>query len=125
MKKILLMDDNELFSKGLKRSLDDKNFSIDIVNSVGDAKKNIQDQKYECLILDMDTNGKTAASEVHSWVKKNHNNIPSILISAHPCEEDEINNHLRKGFSAFFRSDDIRLREKLKESIRAVTKSNN
>lgn len=53
MKKILLVEDNEIIIKGLKYSLEQEDFEVTPAKSVLEAKRLLNANKYNLIILDV------------------------------------------------------------------------
>ena len=91
MKKILLIEDNELILKGLKYSLEQENFKIEMAKNVEEAKEKLPDETINLIVLDItlpDGNG----FELCKYIKEN-TQIPVIFLTAKDEEQDVV-----KGF---------------------------
>ena len=53
MRKILLVEDNEIIIKGLKYSLEQEHFEVTSDKSVKDAKTSVDAYKFDLIILDV------------------------------------------------------------------------
>ena len=53
MKKILLVEDNEIIVFGLKYSLDQEGFSVETAKNIIMAKAQIKKQKFDLCLLDI------------------------------------------------------------------------
>ena len=53
MKKILIVEDNEVIVKGLKYLLTQENFEVKTCGNVNDAKNSISSEKFDLIILDI------------------------------------------------------------------------
>ena len=53
MKKILLVEDNETIVMGLKYSLEQENFKVDVAKNQSEAKEKIKQEKYDVFLLDI------------------------------------------------------------------------
>jgi DNA-binding NtrC family response regulator len=53
MKKILIVDDEELICRGLKKAFQQPNVEIKTVNTVRDAKKEIESSSFDLCFLDI------------------------------------------------------------------------
>ena len=88
MKKILLIEDNESILKGLKYSLEQENFEVDIAKDVENSKKILDEKKYNLIILDItlpDGNG----FELCKYIKENIQ-TPIIFLTAKDEEQDVV-----------------------------------
>lgn len=88
MKKLLLIEDNELILKGLKYLLEQEKFDVTISTNIKDSKKLIENNKYDLIILDVtlpDGNG----FELCKYIKEN-TNIPVIFLTAKDEEKDAV-----------------------------------
>lgn len=77
MRKILLVEDNEIIIKGLKYSLEQEGFEITPAKSVYDAKTKLENNKYNLIILDVmlpDGNG----FELCKYIKEREKNTSNI-----------------------------------------------
>lgn len=91
MKKILLVEDNEAILKGLKYSLEQENFEVDIAKEFKTAKEKLCSNEYKIIILDItlpDGNG----FELCKHIKEN-TQTPVIFLTAKDEEQDVV-----KGF---------------------------
>ena len=88
MKKILLVEDNEIIIKGLKYSLEQEGFEITPAKSVYDAKTKLESNKYNLIILDVmlpDGNG----FELCKYIKEREK-TPVIFLTAKDEEQDVV-----------------------------------
>ncbi len=91
MNKILLIEDNEAILKGLKYSVEQENFEVDIAKDVQTSKDKLCSNEYNLVILDImlpDGNG----YELCKYIKQN-TSIPVIFLTAKDEEQDVV-----KGF---------------------------
>ena len=89
MKKILLVEDNEAIQKGLKYSLEQESFIVDIANSVKTAKEQIVKNEYNLIILDVmlpDGNGFELCKNI-----KEKEQTPILFLTAKDEEQDIVN----------------------------------
>lgn len=89
MKKILLVEDNEIIIKGLKYSLDQEDFEVTPAKSVFEAKRLLNENKYNLIILDVmlpDGNG----FELCKFIKEKEK-TPVIFLTAKDEEQDVVN----------------------------------
>ena len=97
MKKILLIEDNEAILKGLKYSLEQENFEVEIAQDFKTSKDKLCSNEYNLIILDVmlpDGNG----FELCRYIKQN-TKIPVIFLTAKDEEQEVV-----KGFE--FGADD-------------------
>ena len=91
MKKILLIEDNEAIIKGLKYSLEQEKFEVEIAKDFKTSKDKLCSNEYNLIILDVmlpDGNG----FELCRYIKQN-TKIPVIFLTAKDEEQDVV-----KGF---------------------------
>lgn len=91
MKKIFLVEDNEAILKGLKYSLEQEKFEVEIAKDLKTSKENLSSNEYDLIILDVtlpDGNG----FELCKYIKQN-TEIPVIFLTAKDEEKDVV-----KGF---------------------------
>ncbi len=91
MNRILLIEDNEAILKGLKYSVEQENFEVDIAKDVQTSKAKLCSNEYNLVILDImlpDGNG----YELCKYIKQN-TSIPVIFLTAKDEEQDVV-----KGF---------------------------
>lgn len=89
MKKILLVEDNEIIIKGLKYSLEQEDFEVTPAKSVFAAKQLLNENKYNLIILDVmlpDGNG----FELCKFIKEKEK-TPVIFLTAKDEEQDVVN----------------------------------
>ncbi|MFR3919943.1 MAG: response regulator transcription factor [Clostridia bacterium] len=89
MKKILLVEDNEIIIKGLKYSLEQEDFEVTPAKSVFEAKRLLNANKYNLIILDVmlpDGNG----FELCKFIKEKEK-TPVIFLTAKDEEQDVVN----------------------------------
>lgn len=88
MNKILLLEDDISLIDGLKYSLEKNGFSLDIVNTVSQAKlKLLENLKYDLLLLDVTLPDGTGF-EICEYARKQGNSVPIIFLTA---SDEEIN----------------------------------
>lgn len=91
MSKILLIEDNEAIMKGLKYSLEQEKFEVDIAKDIKTSKDKLCSNEYNLIILDImlpDGNG----YELCKYIKQN-TKTPVIFLTAKDEEQDVV-----KGF---------------------------
>ena len=84
--KILIVEDSEEIAEGLKFSLEREKFSVDISNNFDNAKKKIENNLYNLVILDImlpDGNG----TELCQYIKARQD-IPVLFLTAKDSEGD-------------------------------------
>ena len=80
MKKILLVEDNEIITKGLRYSLNQENFEVEIAKNIVTAKAKMKKQKFDLYLLDIslpDGEGYEACE----YIKENED-APVIFLTA-------------------------------------------
>lgn len=82
---ILLVEDNEYISKGLKYSLEENNYNVVVAKSVKTAKKEFNDE-IELAILDVSLPDGNGFDLYEDFIKGK--NIPTIFLTAKDSEED-------------------------------------
>ena len=89
MKKILLVEDNEAIQKGLKYSLEQECFEVEIASDVKNAKDKLTKNEFDLVILDvMLTDG--SGFELCRNIKKNMV-TPVLFLTAKDEEQDIVN----------------------------------
>ena len=86
--KLLLVEDNEIISKGIKYFLEQEGFEIDVVMSKEDAEEILSSQEYDLIILDImlpDGNG----FDLCKYIKK-EKEYPVIFLTAKDEEKDVV-----------------------------------
>ena len=86
--KLLLVEDNEIIIKGLKYTLEQENYEIDIVKSKEDAEDFLDKNEYDLVILDImlpDGNG----YDLCKYIKK-EKEYPLIFLTAKDEEKDVV-----------------------------------
>ena len=88
MKKILLVEDNETITMGLKYSLEQENFEVETAKNVVTAKAKMKKEEFNMYLLDIalpDGEGYELCKEI-----KEKGNKPVIFLTAKDKEEDVI-----------------------------------
>ena len=86
--KLLLVEDNETITKGLKYSLEQENYEIDISRTKNEAEDMINQKEYDLVILDImlpDGSGYDLCKYI-----KNEKEIPVIFLTAKDEERDVV-----------------------------------
>ena len=86
--KILLIEDNESIKKGLKFSLGENEYQVDVRDNIENAKKYLEEKNPDLIILDVtlpDGNG----FELYSNIIK-EKKIPTIFLTAKDDENDVV-----------------------------------
>ena len=86
MRKILLVEDNEIIAKGLKYVLEQEKFDIKIAKNIVEAKTMIKKQKFDLYLLDI-TLPDGDGYEICQYVKK-QKDVPVIFLTA---KDEELN----------------------------------
>ena len=88
MKKILLVEDNEVIVKGLKYSLEQEDFLCEVAYNIKETTEKIKNEKYNLMILDVtlpDGNGFELCKKIKEETK-----IPIIFLTAKDEEKDVV-----------------------------------
>ena len=91
MYKILLIEDNECIIKGIVYLLKQHNFDVDVVSTLNDAKKHLENN-YNLIILDL----MLPDGDGIDFFKKNLTNQPTLVLTAKD-DEDVISDALDNG----------------------------
>lgn len=91
MYKILLIEDNEFIIKGIVYLLKQHNFDVDVVSTLNDAKKHLENN-YNLIILDL----MLPDGDGIDFFKKNLTNKPTLVLTAKD-DEDVISDALDNG----------------------------
>lgn len=91
MYKILLIEDNEFIIKGIVYLLKQHNFDVDVVSTLNDAKKYLENN-YNLIILDL----MLPDGDGIDFYKKNLTNKPTLVLTAKD-DEDVISDCLDNG----------------------------
>ncbi len=91
MYKILLIEDNEFIIKGIVYLLKQHNFDVDVVSTLNDAKKHLENN-YNLIILDL----MLPDGDGIDFFKKNLTNQPTLVLTAKD-DEDVISDALDNG----------------------------
>ena len=86
--KLLLVEDNETITKGLKYSLEQENYEIDISRTKNEAEDMINQKEYDLVILDImlpDGSGYDLCKYI-----RNEKEIPVIFLTAKDEERDVV-----------------------------------
>ena len=86
MRKILLVEDNEMIVKGLKYLLEQEKFDIKIAKNIVEAKTMIKKQEFDLYLLDI-TLPDGDGYEICQYVK-NQKDVPVIFLTA---KDEELN----------------------------------
>ncbi len=88
MKKILLVEDSETIIMGLKYSLEQENFNVEISRTVSESKKIIEEKNFDLILLDItlpDGNG----FDICKFVKQK-SDLPVIFLTARDEETNVV-----------------------------------
>jgi len=92
MKKILVVDDEELVTKTLTKLLKKSGYEVDIANNGSDALEKVKNSKYDLIISDIrmpDLDGVEVIKRIRRYLKENNKStIPEILITGYASEEN-------------------------------------
>ena len=88
MNSLLLLEDDISLIDGLKYSLNKNGFQVDVVRTVGEAKKHLSEiENYDLLILDVTLPDGTGF-DICEMVRKQNNKLPIIFLTA---SDEEVN----------------------------------
>lgn len=88
MKNILLVEDSETIIMGLKYSLEQENFNVEIARTVSESKKIIEERNFDLILLDItlpDGNG----FDICKFVKQK-SDLPVIFLTARDEETNVV-----------------------------------
>jgi len=93
-KNILVIDDDPLVLKTIKKVLERERYSVEIVKNASDATEKIRNKEFDLLICDVrmpETDGIELIKQVKK-IKKDENklDIPTIFITGYASEETPI-----------------------------------
>jgi DNA-binding response OmpR family regulator len=122
--KILIIDTDKSFVKGLKYSLEQDGYLIDISTSGKDAIEKVENKIYELVLIELeipDMNGLTICQNI-----RNLSQVPIIFLS-------EINDDIKKILALEYGADDylvkpfniLELKARIKAILRRVNNKNN
>lgn len=100
MKKILLVEDDELILKMTSFKLGKEGFQVYISKDGENAIKAIDEHLPDLVVTDIMVPYKSGLEVTH-YVKKNYPNIPVIVLSALGEEESSVNQAFKLGASDF------------------------
>lgn len=86
MKKLLIVDDDLMFIKGISFYLAAKGYSVDVALNGKDALTKIKKHTYDMIITDLvmpDISGLTVTSKTKEWKDK----VPVMMVSSTPTDE--------------------------------------
>lgn len=88
MKKILLVEDNETIVMGLKYSLEQENFKVDVAKNQSEAKEKIKQEKYDVFLLDISLPD-GSGFDICRLIKRQQD-TPVIFLTAREEENDVV-----------------------------------
>ena len=88
MKKILLVEDNETIVMGLKYSLEQENFKVDVAKNQSEAKEKIKQEKYDVFLLDISLPD-GSGFDICKLIKQQQD-TPVIFLTAREEENDVV-----------------------------------
>ena len=90
MTKILMVEDEKHLAIGLQINFEYEGFVVDIVETVREAKEKLKSaHKYEVIILDL-TLPDGDGFEVCSYLRKNHDFTPILMLTARNTQPDRV-----------------------------------
>jgi len=87
MKRLLIVEDEVVQGRSLAEELREDGYEVDFVPSGQEAVKKVQDQKYNCVILDIYLPGMDGLETMGRILSKDRQ-IPVILYSAYSSYRD-------------------------------------
>lgn len=108
-KRILVVDDNELFRDSIVETLHRLGFSIDAAQDGPTALKKIEASQYDLVISDMKMPGMSGI-ELLENIKTKHPDIPFLIITAYGAIETAVD-AMKKGAYDFLQKSDSLIRE--------------
>jgi CheY-like chemotaxis protein len=123
MKKILIIDDEEIVTKSLQKLLKKNNFEVYTANSGHQALEIAKKEKFDLLITDIRMPGMNGVDTIKNIYKilekKNKGIIPTIFITGYVNEEIEKTAEELKPVAYIYKPFDINeLVEKIKEVLK-------
>ena len=120
--RLLLVDDDMIFSSGIAHSSKTNKYSYDIANTFEDAVSMIKVNSYDAYILDVDLNSSKDGFFLGDFIRTRAPNAPIIIISG-LSGRDPIAKTLEHRFDHFFTksADYTKLAYKIEEILEATT----
>lgn len=122
MKKILIIDDNEVFTKTLKDTLSSEKYSVTSVLNGEDGLKEITKDAPDIVILDLLMPKMGGVEFLDALKKKGGNNIP-ILISSQLSKMEDISNAIVAGMDVGVKGYIIKSSENLDKIVEEIEKT--
>ena len=122
MKKILIIDDNEVFTKTLKDTLPSEKYSVTSVPNGEDGLKEITKDAPDIIILDLLMPKMGGVEFLDALKKKGGNNIP-ILISSQLSKMEDISNAIVAGMDVGVKGYIIKSSENLDKIVEEIEKT--
>ena len=122
MKKILIIDDNEVFTKTLKDTLPSEKYSVTSVPNGEDGLKEITKDAPDIIILDLLMPKMGGVEFLDALKKKGGNNIP-ILISSQLSKMEDISNAIVSGMDVGVKGYIIKSSENLDKIVEEIEKT--
>src|ERR1035437_1897741 len=122
MKKILIIDDNEVFTKTLKDTLPSEEYSVTSVPNGEDGLKEITQDAPDIIILDLLMPKMGGVEFLDALKKKGGNNIP-ILISSQLSKMEDISNAIVSGMDVGVKGYIIKSSENLDKIVEEIEKT--
>jgi DNA-binding NtrC family response regulator len=108
-KRILVVDDNELFRESIVETLRRQNYSVDAAKDGPNALQMVQANKYNLVISDMKMPGMTGIQLLEN-IKKLDPDMPFLIITAYGAIETAVD-AMKKGAYDFLQKSDNLIRE--------------
>ncbi|MCL4549009.1 MAG: response regulator [Bacteroidetes bacterium] len=102
MKKMLIVEDDDLTQKVLSKIFND-DFQIDICESAEEFYQSYSSNRYDIVIMDISLRGNKHGLELTKEIKASaiHGSMPILCLTAHAFPKDK-KNAMESGIDAFF-----------------------
>lgn len=115
VKKILVIDDEELIVKSLKKLLEKSGFEVFIAKNGQDALVMAEEENFDLIVADIRMPGMNGVETIESMPKK----IPTIFITGYADEEIKKRAKILKPIAYIYKPFDIKeLVDKVKEVLK-------
>ncbi|MDP2943748.1 MAG: response regulator [Candidatus Omnitrophota bacterium] len=122
-KKILVIDDEELIIKSLKKLLEKENYEVFVAKNGQDALAMVEEEKFDLIIADIRMPGingvETTQTIMDSLKRQNFTRVPVIFITGYADEEIRKKANVLKPIAYIYKPFDI---SELVDKIKVVLK---